>query len=131
MSGNLIYRCYISWRNQREVRVVTSFQGIWDASSPKRKPQVQPIWSDHGMRQEIKRHGTMPGSWLLESRSCAVHDPMYGSLMMMTGGSSANGQAGEQPVWSDHGICQQHWMMAGGRVLGSYACAAHCHFFFF
>ncbi|CAO4369346.1 unnamed protein product [Caenorhabditis nigoni] len=83
------------------------------------------------MRQEIKGHGTMPGSWLLESCSCAAHDSMDGSSTTMTGGSSANRQAGEQPIWLDHGICQQHWMMAGGRMLGSYVCVAHCYFCFF
>ncbi|CAO4369189.1 unnamed protein product [Caenorhabditis nigoni] len=42
------------------------------------------------MRQEIKEH------------------PMDGSSTRMTGGSSANGQAGEQSIWLDPGMCQQH-----------------------
>ncbi|CAO4381094.1 unnamed protein product [Caenorhabditis nigoni] len=83
------------------------------------------------MRQEIKEHGTMVGIRMLGSRSCAAHDPMDGSSTRMTGGSSANGQAGEQPIWLDHGMCQQHWMMAGGRMLGSHVCVAHCYFCFF
>ncbi|CAO4369322.1 unnamed protein product [Caenorhabditis nigoni] len=83
------------------------------------------------MRQEIKEHGTMVGTRMLGSRSCAAHDPMDGSSTRMTGGSSANGQAGEQPVWLDHGMGQQHRMMAGRWMLRSYVCVAHCYFCFF
>ncbi|CAP21187.1 Protein CBG24599 [Caenorhabditis briggsae] len=80
-------------------------------------------------RDAIGDQGTRPmaGRQMLGSRSCAAHD----SSKRITGGSSSNGQAGEQPIWLDHGMCQQHRMMGGGRMLGNCACAVQCYFFFF
>ncbi|CAP21186.1 Protein CBG24600, partial [Caenorhabditis briggsae] len=113
-------------KSEKEVRVVTSFQGIWDASSPKATTSATNLVRS---RDAIGDQGTRPmaGRQMLGSRSCAAHD----SSKRITGGSSSNGQAGEQPIWLDHGMCQQHRMMGGGRMLGNCACAVQCYFFFF